>query len=623
MKEFEQLLQNANAGNVEAMFNLAEVYYSGDRTPLNISEYFFWTKRAAESGHPTAMFNCAQAFRHGLGVEKNTSECFKWTKLAAVSGDVDAMYLLGLAYESGEGVAADVNQYFSWIKKAAELGSSEAMFELALAYEAGEAAPKDIKLYFSWLKKSAFSGDAASMFFLAMAYRHGEGTKRNIAQYIKWLNNAAESGNSDAMYWLAHAYATGLGVPIDSALEFSWLKKAAEESNEESMYLLALSYLFGEGTNTSVKNYLLWMERAAETGHSNAAMLNFVNRTLSILNARTAKTYKALLNLFFSVQEIKKQHLFSDGENLIAHFTPYQTIEKMLPVASKNSPQPANNHLRLYNVEYLNDPYEGRRIFQYMSQSGTYKQIYQELFNHLDTDSPISLLHEDLSIYVCSFTLRADRLDLWRAYGRDGEGVCIVTPLKAFENDDDFHALGEHLKEIRKATSLKEAVQKRPSPDENDRNKAVHSVPRVLYRVKYEDSEIDATLRHLYPHLKAIALCVSKISDKEEKCAIQRCAIAVISDILFLFKNPEYKTEEEARLVFAAGIDHHMLEFDEQSPAKLFVRTDNFLFGEHGSQIVIGPKVKEKKSVELNFKFRLNRHGLDATKICQSKVAYR
>lgn len=246
------------------------------------------------------------------------------------------------------------------------------------------------------------------------------------------------------------------------------------------------------------------------------------------------------------------------------------------------------------------------------------------MFKTLDSESSIALLHEDLSVYICSFTLRSDRLDLWRAYGRDGEGVCIITPLSAFEGDTEFHALGEHLKVKNKPIDKKQkgqVVGVKPA-SKDDEQLINQTAPRVLYQVKYKDQEIKETLDELHAHLKEIAELMLAM-DEQQQYALRKCVIAMMIDIIFLYKNQEYENEQEARLVFAAQIDHPMLELDEQTPGKLFVKTDNFLFERKGSSIIIGPKVKDKKVVELNLKFRLNKHNFGNTKVESSKVPYR
>lgn len=206
-----------------------------------------------------------------------------------------------------------------------------------------------------------------------------------------------------------------------------------------------------------------------------------------------------------------------------------------------------------------------------------------------------------------------------------GMGVCIVTPLSAFEeNMEPSYALGEYLKEMRKpegGLQTETGTEKAEAARESS-GQLSQTVPRLLYRVKYQDDEISAAIEDLQGPLQGIARFMETVEESQQN-AIRKCVIVLMSDILYLYKNEEYRNEEEFRLVFAATIGHSMLELDEQNPGRLFMRTDGFLFRQPGSQIIIGPRVKEKRAVELNLKFRLNRHGFKDTRVMQSKVAYR
>ncbi|MHB1956695.1 MAG: tetratricopeptide repeat protein, partial [Sulfobacillus sp.] len=435
------------------------------------------------------------------------------------------------------------------------------------------------------------------------------------------ITKSAEAGDADAMRSLARAYRDGTGTPADPGQYFAWMKKAAEAGDAAGMFGLAHAYRQGTGAAVDLDQYSEWIRKAADAGHADAAMLHYINRILDECKIKTTELLDTLLGLHHAAEAIKTDHIPKEQNEGVAHFTRFQTLEQMLPVRSGDSPM---NHLRLYNVEYLNDPHEGCRLFQGMKDSEKYPVIYSRLFDKLDKDPFISLLHKDLSIYVCSFTLRSDRLDLWRAYGRDGEGVCIFIPLEVFGRSANFHALGEHLKDARKPAGI--SGESHPSANtsvmKDGPQNTTQSVPRVLYLVRYEDTEIDKTLDRLHPHLNRIAALVTEPHGQEAE-ALRKCTVALLSDILFLYKNQEYKNEQEARLVFAASIGHPMLELDDQAPGKLFVKTDNFLFKHANSRIIIGPRVREKKAVELNLKFRLTKHGFSTTKVEQSQIFYR
>lgn len=226
-----------------------------------------------------------------------------------------------------------MNQFDETYRKALA-GDAEAKYNLALAYLEGEADPVQ---FLEWTKKAAETGHAKAMFNLALAYLKGEGTAADPVQYFEWIKKTAEAGLTDAMFNLAWAYLKGVGIPVD------------------------------------VDEYLTWVNKAAKCGHVHASMLN---HAYCVLRDGEVNPTDILLSnidkLLNAVNRIKQRHILDDGsigkntEIEIAHFTHFQTLEKMLPFKQGNPFPLPNHHFRLYNAEYLNDPHEGCRIFQHM-----------------------------------------------------------------------------------------------------------------------------------------------------------------------------------------------------------------------------------------------------------------
>lgn len=620
---------SAKDADPESMFFLAYAYRDGVGTPVNIDEYISWIRKSAEAGDNDAMRSLAWSFHEGTGVKRDDSQFFNLINKAAKANDATSRSLFSLAYAYRWGVGTKINldSYFHWVKKSASADENDGAtkYFLACAYRDGEGTTVDLKQYLFWIKRAAELKDPDAMLDLARAYLHGHGTRQNDSRYFYWVKNAAETNNAAAMLSLAYAYHDAIGTKKNNQKALQWARRSSENGEPMSMYILARSYLHGDGTRPDFEQYNYWIDKASAAGNEDATMLGFINRTLGDVRLKQQSTISIFLELMDLVDEIKSEHKYSE-EGTVAHFTSFKTIEEMLPVERGRAAFPANNHLRLYNVEYLNDPHEGCRIFQHMKDStnAKFQHLYQELFHDLDKKSFISLIHEDLSVYICSFTTRADRLDLWRAYGRDGDGICIITPTKAFDGNTDRHALSEHLREHRVQKDQRNRLTDSARSPENDNLTEDDSdfAPDVLYKVKYENDDINIMLDKLLPSLNKIVKLMSG-ADIKTTNAIRKCTVAILADILFLYKNQEYKSEGETRLIFAAGINHKMLELDNRSPGKLFVRTNNFLFTHENSGVIIGPKVKEKEATQLNIKFRLNGHGLNNARVDQSKVDYR
>jgi uncharacterized protein len=91
-------------------------------TDEQIEEY----TRKAEAGDVDAQYNLGIIYYHGEGVPRNFEEALIWFHRAAEQNDADAQYNLGFMYGRGEGVKKDQNQSLSWFQKAAEQGHTGA-----------------------------------------------------------------------------------------------------------------------------------------------------------------------------------------------------------------------------------------------------------------------------------------------------------------------------------------------------------------------------------------------------------------------------------------------------------------------------------------------------------------
>ena len=107
-----------------------------------------------------------------------------------------------------------------------------------------------------------------------------------------------------------------------------------------------------------------------------------------------------------------------------------------------------------------------------------------------------------------------------------------------------------------------------------------------------------------------------------EKETIKRCVFEILQEIAYLFKVEQYESEKEVRAFEYLPIKSDKVEIDDSPIGKLFTTTDPTLFGEN-SEIIIGPKVSDKKAVELSIKKRLLINGHKETQVSHSKISYK
>ena len=95
-----RLESEAAEGNVEAMFRLGSIYFSGVGVPRDPGHAKEWFEKAAAEGNTAAMRNLAGMYASGDGVEKDPDRAKEWLKKAE---DIDIMLkAMALVWGVGE-----------------------------------------------------------------------------------------------------------------------------------------------------------------------------------------------------------------------------------------------------------------------------------------------------------------------------------------------------------------------------------------------------------------------------------------------------------------------------------------------------------------------------------------
>lgn len=81
------LFAKAEAGDVEAQYELGWRHALGSGFELDDELALHWLRRAAENGHALAQNNLGARYVAGEGVPRNLVEAWRWFHLAAEKGD--------------------------------------------------------------------------------------------------------------------------------------------------------------------------------------------------------------------------------------------------------------------------------------------------------------------------------------------------------------------------------------------------------------------------------------------------------------------------------------------------------------------------------------------------------
>lgn len=102
-EEVEKWRINAESGDAESQFNLAEAYRKGDIVPQSEEEAARWYERSANQGYPEAIFDMGFVYRGGNGAPMDKIMSYMWFYLASRNGDARATGLMNdLAWSMNE-----------------------------------------------------------------------------------------------------------------------------------------------------------------------------------------------------------------------------------------------------------------------------------------------------------------------------------------------------------------------------------------------------------------------------------------------------------------------------------------------------------------------------------------
>ncbi|HEY5715449.1 MAG TPA: tetratricopeptide repeat protein [Psychromonas sp.] len=107
-------LQKAEQGEVDAQYQLGEMYYSGTGVAQDYKAAAKWYQKAAQQGNTKAQFQLGEMYYSGTGVTQNYEAAAKWYREAALQGDARAQFKLAFIYCTGEGVTQNPKLAYMW-----------------------------------------------------------------------------------------------------------------------------------------------------------------------------------------------------------------------------------------------------------------------------------------------------------------------------------------------------------------------------------------------------------------------------------------------------------------------------------------------------------------------------
>lgn len=259
------------------------------------------------------------------------------------------------------------------------------------------------------------------------------------------------------------------------------------------------------------------------------------------------------------------------GGQFAAHYTNAQTPKFLLAAV-------ADNKMRQFDGDYMNDPEEGRYLVDVMIAAAQkcdheLKSDFVERLTKL-RDSRLLYSAYRKATFLSCWTITqirpgaedsSDSLNHWRFYGDDGKGACIVVPLtnliKTFP--------GQLYRVIYGTES---------------RGGGTAAIERPISKLREALTERLSSLRKTLPRA---------MEDLEE-------VIQATHPLLFLFKSSEYSSEKEVRsIVHAANYSSAAgVSFDDRDPRRAYIEGNPGVICD-GSILYYGPKADPKHAIEV------------------------
>ena len=359
-----------------------------------------------------------------------------------------------------------------------------------------------------------------------------------------------------AQYWLGHCY-------LEQAKGASSQAKGEKIQFSQNHFFQALTLLdrindqaFKKKAMSAIKSRLRALDFLAEEYETyfNNKQEYIQEQLPEYLDDRLKENLASILAVL-SISPI-------EFDKPLAHYTSPAVCEKLLGIGQKQENQAGivSSKMRMNSSTYMNDPYEGRSLSDFLG-------IYEAALENLAECSPRH------AFFTC-FSARINDLNQFRLYGKVGNteasGCCLVFNKNGdWIQEPEISASYRHLN--RQSGSVGDDMQEAAETQIPSENLPLYQIAYIFYREEYtQDDEYDVMKRtdknfgvRLKPisnnkkwhtvRTKQLQTALNKLrkyfqgaaQDKEKSQENQ----AALEYIRYLFKDYAFRDEEEFRLL--------------------------------------------------------------------------
>lgn len=188
VREISVRKSRATEGDIEAAFELGQIYDRGIGVKKDFNAAAQWYEHAAESGHPEAQFQLGSLYLEGAGVPLDEEIGALWMEAAATRGVPGAQNWLG-AHLEGMG---RIEEARIWYERAAAHGHSKAIMNIGTMYVNGSLAQGRFDEALLWWNRAVDLKDDEAMLNIGFAYQRGDGVERDLVRALAYFKLALQ-----------------------------------------------------------------------------------------------------------------------------------------------------------------------------------------------------------------------------------------------------------------------------------------------------------------------------------------------------------------------------------------------------------------------------------------------
>ena len=296
-------------------YRIGMMYLKGKGTKVDKKKAESYLTKSAEAGNVYAKYQLAEIYLE-RGKKEEIDKAVEYLNEAATKGDnTMAMYSLGKVYSSDMKEYRDIDKAIYWYGKAEEKGNEFASYKLGKIYVQQKKYDEAIKHFMKSNNKHTYY--ALGKIHLDQVTDEGKYYDINVA--IKYFERTMEEGGDYAAYKLGNIYESNEhGVKnIDKAIY--WYKKAEENDNQFASYRLGKIYILQGENKKAIKQF----EKCIDNQHA-----KYILGKMAYNGEGQEKNYEKAFSYFYELSTMGSETFNAYACYRTAHMLEHKEVDK-------------------------------------------------------------------------------------------------------------------------------------------------------------------------------------------------------------------------------------------------------------------------------------------------------